>query len=80
MNWAELFAFTAGDEEREGALLDRALAALLASDDCALHAAIVARVPSTCELCEALDASAIAVPDDAQRQIGHNTIVGASLA
>jgi hypothetical protein len=80
MNWAELFAFTAGDEGRERDLLDRALAALLSSNDCALHAAIVAAVPNTLELCEALDASAIAVPDDAERQIARRTVVGTSLA
>lgn len=80
MNWAELFAFTAGDEVGERALLDRALAALSGSRNSALHAAIVASVPNARELCEALDASAIAVPDEAERQIARGPIVGTSPA
>jgi hypothetical protein len=72
MNWTELCARASDSVALSQWLLDRALIAVSAARDHALDVAIAAALPTPVELCEALDAHAVRVPDEVVAKfIGH---------
>jgi hypothetical protein len=64
MSWTELCARASDSVALSQWLLDRALVAVEAARNVALDAVIAAELPTALELCEAMDAHAVAVPDE----------------
>jgi len=63
MSWTDLFARACDSVALSQWLLDSALGAMEAAHNSALHAVIAAELPTPAELCAALDAHGVDVPN-----------------